>query len=435
MKTSSTFKKLYFFILAFLACNLVNLIACSNSDDYLFNQSETTFIQVNAYVTESFENSADRKKQDTLIPGDSVIFLASISPSKSIRMQKYFWTMDGTTFANEFSFKSTIKQPGFHQMAFVLVDHFGDTLSDTLNLYVATPPVLDTVKFFPRSETNKIAATDPLSFAWSLAEEDSLWDVFYRFTLQEITTEKTVVDTILTSPQFIYRMGFKPLEKYSWKVKAFNELAQESKETLNGSFSTAGQPKEGGISGYIKSSYSTANLPFTLNLLDTSNIVCRTVHMSAQGEKFFNISPVKSGRYKLTASVDGFPDYPQKSYLVNVKEGLFTDLGTIFLEDTIPPSIQHIDSLDTLTIADTLRFIISDGGGNLTPSRISAKLETKTVTGTVFSGDTLSVPLPELNNSWTYRLLTIIALDQSGNKTSRTFYVRPSKTLDEVLND
>lgn len=418
-----------FFSLCILAFN-----ACTNSDEYLFNESDTTTIQVSAYMTRSFEKESDRRKQDTIVPGDSLIFLTSISPSKSIRLQKYYWTIDGDFFANEYSFKNTVYDPGLHQISFVLVDFFGDTLSDTLHLFVASPPEMDTQKFIPRDNTQGIDPSAFLNFVWSSNAEDSLWQISYHFMLKDTESDEIIVDTLLQSPQFSYIKGFKTLSKYEWSVQAYNELNQTSQETLRACFFTSGFKNEGGLSGTLKTSSSDVVTKFDLTILNEADSTVRQIKNYETDERgFFKISPLEPGHYTIITKASDFSDFTPDTTEFFTEAKILTEVSAIVLKDRVFPTIKHESELDTLDIADTLKFYVHDGGGPLSLSKISSQLESSIISSITLIGDTLLVPLPKsIENSWTYRLLTVSVLDQSGNKFSRSFYIKPKRSFEEV---
>ena len=86
-------KKLFFsyFIFAFILI----LVSCNAGENALFDGSEYEgTISIDAHITHSLDTSSLRVKTDTLIPGDSVIFLVSVYPSKAIRLQNYFWKIN-----------------------------------------------------------------------------------------------------------------------------------------------------------------------------------------------------------------------------------------------------------------------------------------------------------------------------------------------------
>ena len=219
------------------------LIACTNSDDYLFNNRDSQEIEVSAVITTSFDNDSEKKKTDTIQPGDSLIFLTTVYPSKSIRNKQYYWTIDGFNFASEYSFKKSIIDPGVHKIAFVFVDFFGDTLSDTLTVTVASPPIIDTENFIPATATQQIDPDSVIRFAWNSYDPDSLWDVSFRFVLQD-NDKDTLIDTLLKQSYFTSRKKLSPLQKYTWTVTAFNEFNLQSKDFLKASFFTSSRKGE-----------------------------------------------------------------------------------------------------------------------------------------------------------------------------------------------
>ena len=48
-------------------------LACTNSDDYLFNEQDLQEIEVSAVITNSFENDAEKKKTDTIQPEQAIL--------------------------------------------------------------------------------------------------------------------------------------------------------------------------------------------------------------------------------------------------------------------------------------------------------------------------------------------------------------------------
>lgn len=385
-------------------------------------------------MARSFESDSDRKKRDTITLGDSLIFLTTISPSKSIRLQKYYWTIDNRFFANEYSFKGSVFEPGQHQIAFVLIDFFGDTLSDTLTLFVSTPPELNTQSYIPLDYTQSIDPSDFLSFVWEGHVEDSLWQVSYDFTLKDSKTDEILVDTTLHSPQFTYTKGFKTLNKYEWTVKVRNQLNQTSQKTLQACFFTSGIHNESGISGILKTTSSEEISKFNLTLLNETDSVLREIKNLETDERgFFELKPLNPGSYSLIVAAAEYEDFSLDTIRFSTTAKILTEIPEIILKDNVNPTIQHESKRDTINIADTLKFFVHDGGGKLSLSKISAQLESTVLPTIQLSGDTLLIPLPSfIENSWTFRVLTVSALDHSGNKISRTFYIRPKLSYEEV---
>lgn len=415
---------------------IAGFTACSESMDLAFDESETRFISINAYTTSSFESEAERKKQDTIVPGDSLIFLTAISPSKSIRLQRYYWNLDGELFANEFSFKSTLNEPGIHNVTFVLIDFFGDTLRDSVTLYVASHPVLDKELFIPRNNTQGISPRESMNFVWTCDDRDSLWRLYYHFTLANPLTGDILVDTLLDRPQFTFYRGLDALSKYKWTVQARNELDLRSAHTLEGTFYTAGTNDECAITGILKTSSTEPDDHFDLTLLDSANSVFKVVSgIRTEQDGSFILKAIPPGKYTLKIEQYDKPDFEPQSRKFTLIPQTIHELSEIVLKDTIPPTLSAVEASDTLDYQDTLKFIVKDGGGAIKLARSSANFDGNPITAIKLKEDTLLVPMPSGENIWTYKILNMTILDLSHNKTSRAFYLRPRKTFDEVAND
>ena len=394
---------------------ILALLACTNSDEYLFNDQGSQEIEISAVVTRSFDSDAHKTKADTIQPGDSLIFLTSVSPSKSIRNKQYYWTIDGGNFASEYSFQKSINDPGIHKVAFVFVDFFGDTLSDTLTITIATSAI---------------------HFAWNSYDPDSLWDLSFRFTLQD-SDKDTIVDTLLHQAYFKYSKKLSSLQKYTWTVKAYNEFNQKSNETLTASFYTKGRKGEGAVSGTLQTSSSLKEQDFKVILLDSLQEPLDTLQLTGKPSADFNIQPLAKGIYSVAISVDNASDFKSDTIRFKLEANQVSQLDTITLVDEIPPRIQSISDSDTLDISDTLRFIVFDQGGPLSSSKINISYENRNLQDFTLSKDTLYVPFNKEASAqnWTTKFITVSVTDPSLNTAKHIFYLRPNSTLPEVFSE
>lgn len=425
-----------FLLVLLMSILAVGLNGCTDSDKYLFDVNDGREIEVSAFMTRSFDDESPKVKQDTIFPGDSIIFFTSIYPSKSIRLQKYYWTINDKFFANEFSFKNTVKTPGIYNVKFILIDNFGDKLTDSLTLYVANAPKLDIFKIFPKNNSQNLDPNKILNFSWNNQNDDGLWQINYKFTLTKDDGQEILVDTLLHQPTFSYRHGLSPMEKYSWTVEAINDLGKTSEQSIQSTFYTAGYGNEGAIAGEIAFEEFRPTTSLHFSLLDTSRQLIHSFKnytINESGEYY--LKPIPSGEYLLVCALDSFPDFKPDTSAIKVRSSLVFGNGTITFADKTPPSIIHSNGNDTLDVADTLTFIVSDKGGNIKPSKIEVKLGSTSISKTQYRNDTLLVMLPSLRNSWTYKLLSISAQDQSGNSNTANFYIRPVTTLEEVMDD
>ena len=415
---------------------LLFLGACSNSDQYLFDSHNAQEINVEAFITNSFDLDAITRKSDTIQPGDSLVFITNIYPSKSVRSTEYYWTIDGEFFSNEFSFKKEIENPGVHQIAFVFVDLFGDTLSDTLSVTVASSPELDIANFIPANKTQNINPDDILYFAWNVNDPDSMWNLSYRFALKD-SSGKSIVDTVLDQAYFAYYKGLKPLQKYTWTVSAFNEMSLESESNLVAHFFTNGKNNENGILGSIRTNSEENFYGYKITLLDSAWNLVQERNLSQSEKPTFNMAPLAQGAYNLIVSVEGRNEFIPDTISLRLAGGQIFDLDTILMQDFTPPTITSQFYLDTLYIAETLKFIIRDLGSGVSTTKTSAIFDNETISDAFMKGDTLFVPFAEKAKikTWTYKLITIVATDYSNNKAKKNFYLRPNSTLVEVFSD
>lgn len=418
------------------------LAACTNSDDALFDASESSSISISAKLSIEKDSVSRQGKADTICPTDTLTFIADVEPSRSIRMQKYYWTLDGEKWAYEFSFRSNIIKPGHHKVALVLVDYFGDTLSDTLNVWVGNLPVLDEKTIIPLPGTQQIPPESGVSFAWHAYDPDSIYSMHYRFVLMDKNL-KTVLDTLVDESNLVYNKPLDPLEQYTWYVAAFNDIGLTAATTISGSFFTKGAKDESAIVGSIQTSaianrISSDSITVTLTFLDSSGAVVSTDTLGGYTDKALRYTkkPLAAGVYKLVASLPSLTDYAPDTLSVQLLPSEVYNAETLHLTDIVPPAIWSVPTADTLDFVDTLRFFVKDGGTELTLNNVQLNFDGKRITdGISFNNDTLTFVLRDFPESVTYRLLSLSATDLSGNTNKRSFYVKPTLSWFECNSD
>lgn len=426
---------LWAFIFALLFAGVFN--GCINFDDVAYDNSEQDYIKVQIFTARAFDSTAVRVKADTIRPGDSLVFLADVYPSRAMRNQTSYWNMDGMYFSSEYYFKSTLLYSGRHLLEFYLVDFFGDTLVDSLTVVVANPPILDISSFIPANGSQNFMSTEFISFAWNVSDPDELWNLKHHFTLREKSaSQKPLVDTILSQPNFTYYGALKALTQYDWFVFVENEVKMVSKDTIRSSLFTQGSQGENAVQGLIKLSAPNINTKATITIKDSSDkVVFKKTEDIINSNCFFSLKPLLADNYSLTVSINDYSDYKDTSVNINLRNNQVNDLGTIQLEDLIKPTIKSITGSDTLDYADTLKIFVQDNGGEIPQNRYKAQLENTLIIAAKLKNDTLFVPIKELENSWSHRILTITVFDQSENKTTKSFIITPNTTLPEVFDE
>ena len=149
------------------------LAACSEDSVY-FEPTDAETVSVQAYLTHLGDSSKNRLKTDTLLPSDSVIFLAIIEPSRSIRIHQFYWQIDSGEIRSEFSYRTNIPEPGKHIARFLLLDRFSDTLTDSVIFWTAPQPVLHTTRIVPQNNSQNLPFDSAISFAWNFTNENPI---------------------------------------------------------------------------------------------------------------------------------------------------------------------------------------------------------------------------------------------------------------------
>ncbi|MCF0223458.1 MAG: hypothetical protein HUK20_04250 [Fibrobacter sp.] len=421
-----------------LALALVVLLlgACYDSLDYYYDESDVDkeFLSIRAYMTESFEHQGVKLRGDTILVGDSMIYTCDIYPSKATYIRNYFWTLDGNRVSNDFSFRTDIQKAGVHNMVFVVVDNLGDTLSDTLHVTVTSVPELNAKQFIPSNNMQNVSPSDFFSFSWKAKNPDGKGKLFHHFVLQKIgdTSRTILVDEILENPYYTYTQGFEPVSKYEWNVSTFNQYGLQADSQIEGVFYTGGYNKESGIFGSVCPKFSDGQIRTRVTLLDDAENVVWEKELTKTEVADFTIRPVEAGKYLLWVMALDADDYSYDSLEVEVNENEIVQLDTIYLKDRTPPKITSLAGSDTLARTDTLAFLIKDGSGSIQEDRLNIFWNSESVETYDFRNDTLYLLTTDVPGAWVYQVLTIEAVDKSMNTATKSFYVLPNISLEDV---
>ena len=432
-----TFRKAFFPVLF-----AILFFACTNSDDFLYDASESTPISIAASLSLEHDSTVKQGKSDSIYPYDTVAFIAEITPSRSIRMQESYWTLDGEIWAYEFSFRSCVPRPGHHTIAFILIDNFGDTLSDSLQLWVGNPPALDENLIIPLPGTQRIPPENGISFAWNAYDPDSIYDLHYHFKLSD-KDNQTILDTILNDAHLVYRTPLSPLETYSWQVTAYNEIGMQSTKSIKGTFSTQGVDNEASVVGSVQTSgfaskKSSEKMDIAISYInaDGKTVAKDTITGTSDKKIPYKKKPLPPGDYRIVAKALNFSDFMPDTVSIQLRPGEVLNAQSLYLNDVFPPSITSTLSKDTMALADTLYFIVKDNGDHLTIDDINITFDGKTITdGVTLNNDTLTVPLKGFSKSTIFRILTITGVDLSSNTAKKFFYITPSEDWFECNQD
>ena len=143
---------------------------------------------------------------------------------------------------------------------------------------------------------------------------------------------------------------------------------------------------------------------------------------------------IPAGDYHLAISSD-YSDFNEIIEDISINDGFITTTRSIKFSDSIAPVIKTFSSHDTIAYADTLQFIVKDGGEAISLQNISVNLEGESIVDRTYKDSILTVVLKKTDQSWAYRILNISAMDRSQNSAKKSFYIMPSTFWFETNND
>ena len=456
-------------LVAFLI-SLFLLSGCSDSDQHLYDSDDAIGLQIHAEMVVSYEIDSAHVRADTVTSKDTMIFIGEIDPDRQAHYREYYWTLDGKDFSSDMNFMKSVTKAGNHEICFVVIDFYGDTLRDTLHLLVTNPPVIEPQGFIPAIGSQGLSPKEGITFAWHGYDPDSISKVYYRFEIREprglaytydihqnfYTASYSILDTLVETPYFTYWDNprfyhrLENLKFYTWEVRAVNEFGLESDTVVQGNFFTKGNRNEGGVQAFIRfsneslyDSYSR-NGKIRLDILDSLSNPVVEREMGLDTNQVV-ISPLKPGKYRIIASLPKLTDFTSDTADVVVLPGEIAIADSLRLLDTIPPSNKFLtpegllQDIDTLDFKDTLRFFFEEYGGNFYQNFFWNGQELR---GSNYfrenffnedrTADTVFLMLPKSYKSWTYQLLSVNAYDYSGNLNSKTYVIRPSLERPEL---
>lgn len=420
--------KLFFSFFSFII--VLILSSCETGEDSLFNGSDLSeSISIDAYITHSLDTASHRLKTDTLHPNDSVIFLVSVYPSKAIHMQNYFWKINGIKRGTEFSFRSAFQNPGKQTAIFHLVDYYGDTITDTLTIWISNPPQLNDSLFIPAKGTQQISTENGISFVWQANDLDTNDPLHHHFHL--FNSETSFVDTIVYEPYFNYPYPLPPLHQFFWSVETFDSFNMKASQKIESSFFTKSySPDKGAVVIPVSSQNSILYPKLKYQITPKSGQTLPPLVLEQKDNYFAKgnalLNDLEKGDYEIQLFHSEYPDFNMSPVSFSIRNNEVTLLDSLTLKDTIPPIVKDLKSdLDSLTIADTLSFIISDGGVPLTKNNIQVYFDSQQFVSWSYSDSLISVVISEEKQNDFFHLLSFKILDNSSNVTKQTFYLSP----------
>lgn len=407
------------------------LFGCSE-ESVSFNPENSDVVSVKAYVVRENDSTRERRKIDTILPTDSIVLLAVIEPSRSIRMTEFFWQIDSGETFSEFSHRATISSPGKHLARFILLDRFSDTLQDSVSLWVAPPPLIDTKTWIPQNETQDIPPDSALSFAWNATAENFLATTLYTFSLR--CKGKILLDTVLPEARVTYKGNLPERELCLFDVSAHDDFGKNSPQKIHSIFFTGkNSDKETGnvffkIQGPVQDSLE-------YRLISADEDTLSGILEDEGNDSIFSIRNVKPGTYRYVVRNKNHPDYLSDTANLSLQSGKISYVKSVPLRDTVAPKIRSLSQKDSIAWEDTLRFNIEEKGFPLSASDIRVVFDGSKISGWIFDKNSLKIPTENLRASFTIHPLTIAVTDRAKNSATRNFVVAPGKSCIRTLSD
>ena len=287
------------------------LYSCIDSEAVV-SQKESEEIAISAFI---LGQDSTQIKDTTITLNDSILLIGNIFPERKNHIQKFFWKTPENAFYKEFQIQVKPNFPGDFTYHFFVIDFHGDSLSDSIQIHVSTPPVLDSNSFLPENNSSRLPP-DSLIFSW-LASDDDKDELFYQFKLFQ--DENLIIDTSLNETFFKLPFDLQALESYRWELSVFDSKGIQG-NTLISTFSTGTKSNKARFRGEISIFPDTllSQIILTLESKDSSQI------LSLQNG-FFDSKEIPPGDYKLSAKLPSYADYKTESISVTLKKGDFLD--------------------------------------------------------------------------------------------------------------
>ncbi len=417
-----------FFILALLAF----VIGCSE-ESVVFDPESADVVSVKAYVVRESDSTRERRKADTISPRDSIVLLAVIEPTRSIRMTEFYWQIDSGDTYSEFSHRTVISSPGKHLARFVLLDRFSDTLRDSVTLWIAPSPLIDTASWIPRNGTQDIPPDSAISFAWNASAENVLALTRYTFTLT--CGGKTLLDTTLLETRVTYRGNLPERELCLFDVSASDNFGKSSPQGIHSLFFTGKSSEKEMENVFLKIRGNVLD-SLEYRLASVAGDETRSGLLEDErSDSIFSIRNVKTGTYRLFLESRLYPDYKSDTVNISVRKGKVFYMESLAVRDTVAPRIQSRSQQDSIAWEDTLRFDIEEGGLPLSTGDIQVLFDGNRISDWTLDRGELRIATQELLPSIAPHPLTISATDRAGNSATGNFLVAPGKSCVRTMAD
>ncbi|NLB62922.1 MAG: hypothetical protein GX801_02280 [Fibrobacter sp.] len=403
---------------------LLALHSCINYEDKITAAAQqVTKISPEALV--STVSSQDFKKQLVVMPGDTVIFMGNVFPTRNTKLNTSFWHIDGELNASSlYLTKWTFHTPGKHLGVFNIVDIHGDLLCDTAVVWVHdSPQIVEPI--FPANFSTGIpfAKQDKMTVHWQSSKKNNDFNLKYHFSLFEFHNEEAMLlfDSTLTNSHITLSEDLKPMQKYLWTLKISDDLMQSDSANVQNLFYTRGSNHEALLLLKIsKNGKTNGDDSLWVNLSHSGGDISIKIPQQNQ----YEVKNLNPGTYSLTLTDSLFTEYQSLKKTFILKNHDVYSIDTMLL-DLIAPQIYCINCInDTVDFIHNLPFLITDDGSGVAEI-ISVQLNGIDIPYSFNSlNDTLFIPPPHWELLPSIYQLQISVKDFVDNVNQASFWVR-----------
>ena len=392
-----------------LTCLFLLLAGCR--EDAQISRTDIQFLQQGILVTTSSNEdfyTRHTEQLDTLYinQGERVIFTAgyalngnSIPSDSALNLYAYhFWELEGDSI-NATSFEHTFDSVGYRIGILNTIDYTGDTLKDTIHIFVGTPLNITLVAPAPDMSIDPLA-DDYVELNWDISGIDP-WEksfcaafavVAEGVTMSQNTKWLDILDSLddlsendcktgmrlkgpLISPQWLQKYGIDPKDSsltVYWGVKAYasTDYGFEEHTSDVSSFNTLFIGKKNSVI-QIKPIYEgiTAGTEISAKIVLVSALgdTIKTVAYKKVNEPQNIVVSPQSGLH-IYAYETLLNDYEAKPLVIDVPESSKIRLGdSIVFTDKIPPKASPVKN--ALALTDSIKFYFMDNGSGISPSQ------------------------------------------------------------------
>lgn len=429
----------------YTAILLLALLLGSCGDDVRFSNSDSGTLTESIYVTPERFNGAvhifyTTQKNIFLEINENVKFTAEYSLDGEILdadqathyYQSVLWKINGEKF-NIPTFRYVFREPGENICTLQTIDNFGDTLYDTVHVFINTPTHIALTS--PRNQYNQVKAgfNDTITLKWDIQGLDpwetavctvygssAKWSV-WNVPLGEADCSEPVDLIGNTNEEFLNSISSNYSETYYWGVilKVSNEHGLNEIDTSDiFSFSTR----------ILDTTASVLHIPIiyhNMSVLDNPATIITITDIKgdtiAQDFNYFS-NGYTSMRVKPQTGIKvhledlRHTEFKASDFTINIPEQTDVIADTVYFTDKVAPILWPISQERELS--ENFKFVLSDRGSGINPNKIQIyKNDLDEVKGSY--NDTL-LTIPSIRDS-SYTL-TIIVYDIAGNANTQVYW-------------